>query len=410
MKSLHEQQKKYVEVRRKKNEHFFRNPLHKRLGKSIERFNKKITLGLLGKLLRIKPIKGTIPISSLRSVLFLRADAIGDAIVTRPLWLALKKRNPNIIIGVAGSYRNLPLLTTDPYVDHTYNFAESDKTKLQEEIVKARSENYDLVIACTLHQTTRNAVLARKASPHGLTASILRGTPDNRRRIFSKMVFLDPELSISQMVLQLQYMFEQLFGEKLADEERMPSIFIPEEIAVKVNDELQKRYSETETSHLIIINTESATEFREWGNANCIELAKQLTSLYPSAYVALLSSPHRSERLLQTLEAEHLPKTISFFPTVSILEAAALTGASSLVVSPDTSIIHVANAVHKPVIGLYVLKNEWTPYNVPAYAVYTKKGQPVSSISVDTVLQAAQDLLDPNSTTFRERKQHILLQ
>ena len=61
------------------------------------------------------PVKGDIiDIQSVKSVLFLRYDRIGDMIVTTPIFRSLKEINPRLTIGVFASEANAEIIRYNP--------------------------------------------------------------------------------------------------------------------------------------------------------------------------------------------------------------------------------------------------------------------------------------------------------
>ena len=402
-----DKQRSFLEKRRSKTEHIFKDPWHRRIARVFETAGKKASLRLLGKMLRITPVKGYLPFDEIKSVLFLRADGIGDAIVTTPLWRALKKRRPDLVIGVAGSFRNIPILEQDPNISHTYDFADPDPKRRRAEIARAQAMHYDLVFGCTFHRTTKTAIQARRASRHGYTAYMMRGKPNNRVYLFSKIVFREGGANLP-MVTQLQYMLEQTLGITLVDDERMPEIHIPAEVREKIAARLSELLKRTGSSRVVVVNTESATPFREWGFDKSCELARKLAANHADLHIALISSPASAEALAQYIKDSKLPPTVSYFPTANIFEAAALLEKSELLISPDTATIHVANALRKPIIGFYLKDNEWKPYEVPSYVFITEEEQPIATIPVEGVLKAANDLLDANSATLTKKQLHVV--
>ncbi len=71
-----------------------RAPLLKRLVRYVEKTNKLITLRLLGIYLRVHKLPNPLSLDKVNSVLFIRYDALGDMIVTTPLWRILKRVKP----------------------------------------------------------------------------------------------------------------------------------------------------------------------------------------------------------------------------------------------------------------------------------------------------------------------------
>jgi len=393
--SVSEEQKKiYFESRRREKEHFFSVPFYKRVIGKIEHLNKRLTLGLLGKVLRIKPITGKLSLDDISSVLILRYDAIGDMVVTSPLWRILKDRKPDLKIGVAGSSRNIDILRFDKDIDDVYNFSLLDKDLQKEELRKARSKQYDLVIACISSQKTRIATLARKASSNGVTASLVSDQDSPHNKIFSLTAILPQKRNPIPMVLQLQYLLENILDVTITDEESRPSIIVDPDILQQTKTATDRILSETQTTRYIVLNTESATAFREWGYENNYRLAKEIADARPETLVLLTSSPLCEKGLTDYLSQFPSTPNVQYFPTRGIHEMAALIRFSSLVISPDTSIIHIASAEAKPTVGFYVQVNPWLPFRVPAKVYIPKNGRPVSTIPVDLVKNGTLELLD----------------
>jgi ADP-heptose:LPS heptosyltransferase len=89
-------------------------------------------------------------------------------------------------------------------------------------------------------------------------------------------------------------------------------------------------------------------------------------------------------------------RTWTFPATPDILDVAALLEYARLVISPDTSIVHIASAMGTPVVGLYsgmaTFIPEWMPHGVPFRAVETADRTPLETIAVDAVVGAFVDL------------------
>jgi ADP-heptose:LPS heptosyltransferase len=391
---IEELKREYLELRRQEKEQFFSTPFRKRVIRKIEQLNKRLTLGLLGKALRIKHTAGKISLDDISSVIILRYDALGDMVVTSPLWRILRNRKPELKIGIGGSSRNLEILRCDPDVDHVYNFSFPDKKLREAEFAKARSEKYDLVIACLLNQKTRGAVIARRTSSKGITATLVHDQIEPHNKIFSKTAWIPKWNYPMPMVLQLEYLLENIVDLKIKEEERRPSIMIAPEALAKIKSATDNLLAESGSNRYIVLNTESATEFREWGYENNYRFAKEISDERPGTLVLLTSSPLREQALIEYFEKQTPHLHVRYFPTRNLHELAALVRYSSLVVSPDTSLIHFATAEAKPTVGLYIQHNVWLPFRVPAKIYIPQKEQPISSIPINIVKEGTLELLD----------------
>ena len=92
---------------------------------------------------------------------------------------------------------------------------------------------------------------------------------------------------------------------------------------------------------------------------------------------------------------------VSYFHTPEIQTMTALIRNSSLVITPDTSIVHLASAEAKPIIAFYLAVSEWLPYKINSYIVLPRKGEAISTIPLDIVREAVNTMLSKNYSDDR---------
>ena len=75
---------------------------------------------------------------------------------------------------------------------------------------------------------------------------------------------------------------------------------------------------------------------------------------------------------------------------MGLTQVAAIIDQSSLVFTPDTSIVHIASATNTPVFLIYSLLSshftEWLPYKSKFASVRTKTKEPIENIETDEIL------------------------
>jgi len=353
---------------------------------------------VLGKLLRIHPLDKPVPLEEVDSVLIIRYDALGDAIVTTPLWRILKKLKPSIKIGVAGSYKNLDLLRADSDIDILYDYSASSMGEFIRLTKEARKQQWDVVIACNFVDRTRNAIIARLSSPKGITASIGKAGREGAHRLFSRYIVL-PETSIPMpMASKLQYLLHSTI-ELPEKEEIRPSVIIDskvEQSIVEATTNILRRVSATD---YIVINTD-ANPLRKWDLKKNIELAKYISDKFSNKVIFLISMPDQQAEIEQLLKQTGTDRTL-YFPTKTIHELIALIRGSSLVITPDTSTAHIASAENKPIVGLYPVANDWLPYKIPSIIILPPASKQIRDIPIEIVEQAVTTILEkPVTNSF----------
>lgn len=381
-------------------------PLSRRIVQKIELINKFLTLGLLGKILRIKPILRPVPLKEVKSVLFIRYDALGDMIVTTPLWRILKQIKPSIKIGVAGSYKNIGVIQNDPDVDVIYDYSARSLFDFFQLTRPVRKQQWDVVIVCSFNQKTRNAIIARLSSPRGITATVGAINKQGHQKLFSRLVKLPTDITQMSMVSALQYLLLNTidFGSEV--QEQRPSINIDDTMLKNISSQTKDYLSSITKSKYILLNTD-APDFKKWGIENNFALAEYLLANFPEYGLLISGLSKNGDSIRQKISSmEH--QGAHYIETLHVQEMVALVHYSSIVITPDTSIVHLASAEMKPIVAFYLAKNEWLPYITPYVVIIPQKGKPISTIPVDTVKESVSLLINSLANSTSEDIRHIV--
>jgi ADP-heptose:LPS heptosyltransferase len=390
--------KKLFGQRRKQPSPFRPLPWYKVLVHRLERLNKKLSVNLVGKLLGVKPRTIPIPPDQIRSILFIRNDAIGDMVMATPLWRNIKERYPSIRVGVAGSFRNMPVIESDPDVDVRIDLSLDSLAHTVRGLRLARRTKWDLVIGLIYNKKTKMAVLARLMAPRASTTMILYAgdSVEHYAKLFSAVAPAPYMRGDIHMIDVMKFHLLSSIILSVPDDEWRPSLRIDPKVLEKVSQLTSSILKADGTSGYIHINLEAAMPFRELGIEKNIELAKLLLEKFPSLSVLCtcspVSAPHMNELIIRSNVFR-----LHLFPTARPQELFALVRFALLVISPDTSVIHVASAEGKPTVGIYAHPNEWTPYKVPNRVVVPIFGEPVSAISPHAICEAVAELLDADN-------------
>lgn len=390
---IEKQHQELYAKRRRYKERYFDLPWHRRIGKRLEEFNKRLTVSLLGKLLRITPHK-KLQLSEIKSVLIIRNDAIGDMVLATPVWRVLKSLAPHIRIGVAGSFRNLSVIRYDPDVDVTFDCSESSTKQVVRGAIAARKEKWDLVIPMIYNRKTKMAILSRLMSPHGVTSMlVMRTDPKDRYdKLFSININSPYENGEVPMIELFKDHLEGCIDISIPSDHWHASLVPLEEAIGIVHQRIATILAPVRCTQYIHINLEAKTHHREYGVEHTLEVSRKLLELYPTMAIVWTSSPSAASTIEDFLRTQHEPR-IQFIRTADIHELIGVVRGSVMVISPDTSVIHIASAEQKPTVGLFYRKNEWPPYKVPHHLLVPELGEAVSTIPVQQVVDAVTDLL-----------------
>ncbi len=365
-------------------------PLKKRIINRIERFNKILSLRVLGKLLRIKPRTTPVLLKDVNSILIIRYDALGDMIVTTPLWRILKRLKPSIKIGVAGSSKNLGLLREDSDIDVLYDYSAQSFSDFFRITKNSRQGNWDIVLMCKFNQKTRGALISRLSSPKGITATIGSANTEGHQALFSRLISLPkPEIEMP-MTEQLQFLLRSVIELPITEVER-PSIMVSAKTEEVTLNAINKILEKNEVRNYVVLNTD-APSVRKWGTENNIQLAEYISAQHNDLMVMITSLPENQSELESAIITKNLQR-VHYFPTKDILELTILIRYSLLVITPDTGTAHIVSAEAKPIVGLYPEAGEWLPFDIPSYIIIPKPSELINTIPVELVAQGVTSML-----------------
>jgi ADP-heptose:LPS heptosyltransferase len=344
------------------------------------------------------PQKDTpIDIRTIKSLLFLRYDRIGDMIVTTPIFRGLKQLNPALKIGIVASEKNAEIIRYNPYVDSVY-VLHSNWLKLIAEILGARKENYEVVLNLIFNRTTSGGLLANIISPSGIKI----GQGDEKYTFYFNWL-LKISRNNSHMIEIFVFIINKVFAIQLKPDQLHYEIYIDEKTKNTVSMYLTK-YNLTPRDHFvaeksfyIVFNLSANDSVRRISAEQAYSLGNHLGSMI-SFRTVLLHAPNDPAMLEVKQNLVKNSRCLAFPDqrNASLLELASLIEGAIAVVTPDTSIIHFASAAATPVVGFYTKMqdvHEWLPHRVRNRIVISAENEPTSSIPITVMIRAIDDFI-----------------
>jgi ADP-heptose:LPS heptosyltransferase len=327
--------------------------------KKIEFYFKNIIIKLL---IYFNPVVKQSPLPTFNSksnLLFVRLNRIGDALVTTPLLFEIKQ-NLGCKVYVLADKKNHFVFRNNPSINEVFIFNKRIKDFFQiNQIIKEKS--IDAII--DLHDDVSTTVsflisLAQIKYKFGLKKS--------NYSIYSHVVEkADPR---SHHIIERILNLSMLFNSKI-DRTSASVKYFPNETETKIAFD-QIKLMNPNNNFLVGINISAGSEARFWGIENYKNLV--LSVLKFSVRTIVLCS----EKDLQL--AKGIVDEIDIYPVTNsfgIFAAAILN--LDLLITPDTSIVHIASIKKIPVFGLYVRYKTsdmiWSPYNTDFEYVETEE-------------------------------------
>ena len=358
--------------------------------KQLEALNKRFWYAFLRLILRNRPASVPLDPKRIRRILIFRYDAIGDMVVTLPSVDIIRKNHPDAEVAMVVSPQNIAIIRNDARIGtrHIYRKGFFETIRLVRE---ARRERYDAIYCFVLHKTTKAGLLANMIG--GRRA--VKVTLLNPARAYLYGIFFNLQMPIERAtdvmgVLQAKVVSAS-FGWRYEPEMVRYRLALAPENRLRAG-EFRAGLGDRP---FIILNISAGNVYRQWSVERNRELIERIAALYPDLAIVVISSPGDAADAIEL--GRTIPERTSTFPaTPDILDVAALLGHARMVISPDTSIIHIASAMGTPVVGLYsgmaTFIPEWMPHGVPFRAVETVDRTPLETIDVARVVDAFADL------------------
>jgi ADP-heptose:LPS heptosyltransferase len=351
----------------------------------------------LRRILKNTELHGRVDIHSTRSILILRHDRIGDMIVTTPIFRNLKKANPGLVVGVFASEKNAEIIRHNPYVDIIY-VAYSNWIALAREVMRARSQRYDVVLNFIFNRMTTSGLLANIIAPKGIKVG--QGI-EKYRFYFNRLLSL--ERYEHPMTELLSSFVHNVFGDCRGKNNSGYEIFIDKRSKAGVDrflrsHRLKRRTQSGKAGNPYLVFNLSAPEIcRRLSTEQILALENYIGS--QSAFRTVVITAPMDDAMDRL--AAHLCREMNCirFPEAGhapLLQIASLIEGAFCVLTPHTSIIHFASAVKTPVLGFYdgsAQTNEWMPFKVKHLIVRSNMNCHVSTIPMPQLLRSTRKFL-----------------
>ena len=136
---------------------------------------------------------------------------------------------------------------------------------------------------------------------------------------------------------------------------------------VPISEESEKNVDEflkenNATEKIIALNFFGASRGRKINEENALIIIKRLTEMYDKHKIIILDSPNDRETIYNILKKADNKNVLFFEKSQTILDSISIIKRSNLIVSLDTSILHIAEGLNKKIMAFYgpkINKNKW---------------------------------------------------
>ncbi len=266
-------------------------------------------------------------------ILIVQTGRIGDLILLLPVFESLKLKYPNFELHLLASRNNFYVAQNYPFIDKIHIYKKG--VDILKSIYNLRKDKFDIWIDPKDHHSSESHFLARIGG-----AKYKIGFEKNKK-IFD---------------FQLQHPTEGdkkhvTFSNKLV---LKPFVIGPDVARPKLflNDRQELNFKVFCQTHKIniyyCVNLSGSKAERDWPNENWIQFLEKIKNDIQN--IVIIASPAEKERAIEI--AQNIENAY-YFETKSINECYGIVADAQLVITPDTSIVHIASAFNTPILSMF---------------------------------------------------------
>lgn len=355
--------------------------------RSLERtFRHRVVYPVLRMVLRNPPVELPVDLRSVRRILLLRYDRLGDVVVTSSFVHRLRQLAPSLYVGMLTSRANQPAAGLLEGVD-VFHVIGGSHAETWRAIRNARAQHYEVVLNLVFNRTTSGGLLANLIAPRGI--KIGQGA-EKYRFYFNALLTLERETQ--HMADVICSIGEQVFGPEFGSS-ALPYSLVDDPASVQ---RVENFLSACGTSS-IVVNISAGSISRQ---LSYVQLQGLISALRKRTQTTIVvTSAPGQESLRESLVRSQSDHAVIGFPpegTATFADMVALIRRCSALVTPDTSLVHVAGATATPLLGIYTtaaLLAEWAPRNTISEIVLGEKDRPLSEMTVGSIMEGFERLM-----------------
>ena len=319
--------------------------------------------------------------SHMKKVLIIRLGKIGDIVVTSFVFEIIKTNYPQIDIYLLTSKSNKGVFEFNPRLKKV--FYSKNNVTLFWNLLKLRFFNFDLLLDFNDNQSTTSSIIFRFLKAKFKAAYNFK----KYKNIID--IKINPLRKNESHIIERTKDFLLQMGIPIDNYKVKPFFYLNP----SVYSEIKKEKGENEI--IVAINLSAGAKIRYWEKDKWVKLIKLILKEYP-AFKLLLLSTAKDESLRNEIHSNFILTRYPAIKNLTIQHFANYIQISDILITPDTSAVHIASALGIPTIAMYPNYDSnfvsWQPYKIP-YRSIKSNTESVKQISVKEVFGAFQSLV-----------------
>jgi len=318
-------------------------------------------------------------------ILFLRPDRIGDAIISSGIFREIVRHAPNVTLDVLGTPRNEAILRSSPYLATVHVFDRSHRAGWLPLVRRLRAARYDAVVDCMVTAPSMTTLLLMIASGARHRIGIAG------RGIDRALTVRVPANPGAVHIIEHLAALGTPFGAAAEHGEWRPELTVPEEDRVRAM-EWWGEGGEGFRVPRVLVNVSAGKPARNWPEDRFAAAVAHLRSRLGKPEVLIIGAPGESDRV-ERIAALAGARPVA---TPRVADMIALVSTATFLLTPDTSVAHVASATGTPAVVIYLAGTSsiWGLYESPGISLEAP-GRTLADYPLQPVLDAMDRMLVP---------------
>ena len=327
--------------------------------------------------------------NNIKSILFLRYDGkIGDMVVNSLMFREIKKVYPNIKIGVVARGAAIDIIKDNPNVDKIYEY-HKDRKKIKDLALIIEEEKYDLLIDFSEMLRVNQMMLINLCR-----ARFNIGLDRKEWKLFDLSIESGKDFKWTEHITNRYLAYLVRLGLK------RENIDISYDIYLKEEKKYKDFFNKIKESKKLILNPYGASKHKSFSVETLEKIINYLKDKNIAIILAYFEDKYKELEFFEKKYSNvYIPENID-----NISDTTLLISASNYVVSPDTSIVHIASALNKKILTVYPPKGG--KYGVD-HLVWAPKSE-YNKVIFCKDKTGTYDEIDINTFNFDEMKEEVL--
>ncbi len=278
----------------------------------------------------------------MQKIALIRLSSIGDIVLTTPLIRAVRKAYPDAVIDFIVKAQYVDLLKTNPHLsnviafDHTAGWKELWRLK---QIIK--QEQYTYLI--DLHKNLRSVYLCM-----GSRASVVL---QYKKEYWKRSLLLWLRINRFKPAAPIfKRYFHALASLNIVPDQDGSEIVVPSDVLKKVRT-ICGRDGLRIDRPTVVLCPGAGYSTKRWMPDGFAAVGDYFCNNYQSNVIILGGESDRLE--CETVQNQMMSKVWNYTGAFTLMEAAALLKLSTIVITNDTGLMHIAQSQKKPVVALF---------------------------------------------------------